>query len=78
MFLIYRTYAVGVLAFGRAVLYILILFVFALCERKNEKIIIGKYHAAAGYKPLSNGHRVSPVIYINDAVAFGCVSIFFG
>ena len=48
-------------AFGRAVLYFLILFVFALAERKNEKIIIEKYHAAAGYMPLSNGHRVSPV-----------------
>jgi hypothetical protein len=31
------TYAVGVLAFGRAVLYLLIVFAFALCERKNEK-----------------------------------------
>jgi hypothetical protein len=59
------TYAVGVLSlpFGRlrtggspsagsgtAVLYFLILFDFALAERKNEKIIIEKYHAAAGYK----------------------------
>src|ERR1041384_1772683 len=48
------------LALGSAGLYFLILFVFALCERKNEKIIIEKYHAAAGYKPLSNGHRVCP------------------
>jgi hypothetical protein len=64
----YRTYAVGVLAFGRAVLYILILFVFALAERKNEKIIIGKYHAAAGYKPLSNGHRVSPVTMTDEEI----------
>ena len=40
----------------------LILFVFALAERKNEKNIDEKYHAAAGCKPLSNGHCVSPGI----------------
>jgi hypothetical protein len=44
------TNTVGIFAFGRAVLYYLILFVFALAERKNEKNKIGKYHAAAGYK----------------------------
>ena len=59
------------LAFGRAVLYFLILFVFALCERKNEKIIIGKYrsdHRRPGTHtqrvpgvPLSSCHRVSRV-----------------
>jgi hypothetical protein len=30
------TYAVGDRAFGRAVLYLLLYFVFALYERKNE------------------------------------------
>ena len=31
-----------------AVLGLLLYFVFALCERKNEIQIKGKYHAAAG------------------------------
>jgi len=39
------------------------LFDFALAERKTEKNMIGKYHAAAGYKPLSNGYHVSPINY---------------
>jgi hypothetical protein len=54
------TYAVGVLAFGRAVLYLLSFFVFALAERKNEKHWIRKYHAAAGGIWFNAGHRVSP------------------
>jgi hypothetical protein len=42
------TYAVGDPAFGKAVLFLLLYFVFALYERKNEIQINRKYHAAAG------------------------------
>jgi hypothetical protein len=35
-------------AFGRAVLTIFSFAVFALYERKNDKHMIGTYHAAAG------------------------------
>jgi hypothetical protein len=52
----FGTYAVGVLAFpsagsGQAAeryFIFLVFFVFALCERKNEKQNKEKYHAAAG------------------------------
>ena len=44
-----RTYAVGVLKVGRAVLIFNRLSFFALYERKNDKRLkIMKYHAAAG------------------------------
>jgi hypothetical protein len=45
-------------AFGRAVLYFLNLFVFALCERKNEKSIIREYHAAVYAEP-DEGQAIS-------------------
>jgi hypothetical protein len=38
-----------------AVLYLLLWFVFALVERKNEPQIYGKYQAAAGSKPIAGG-----------------------
>ena len=40
----------AVWAFGRAVLAIFSFVVFALVERKNDKHMIGTYHAAAGEK----------------------------
>jgi len=39
----YTTYAVGVFRLRQSAPLFLILFVFALCERKNEKNVIGKY-----------------------------------
>jgi len=38
---------IGLLVFTSGTL-LPIVFVFALCERKNKNDIIGKYHAAAG------------------------------
>jgi len=51
-------------------------FVFALCEGKNEKIIIGKYHAAAGHKLVWDDRRVSPVIE-QDMSQIGVVIVSF-
>src|SRR5215213_5662164 len=47
------------LAFGRAVLSFFSLN--ALVERIKRKEHDRKYHAAAGYKPPSNSHHISPV-----------------
>ena len=61
VFLIYTTYAVGDPAFGRAVLYLLWWFGFALYERKTEPQTQWGYHAAAGLKAFEGGtaERVS-------------------
>jgi hypothetical protein len=45
------------LAFGREVLYFQIRFVFVLYERKNEKNIIEKYHAAVRPEPVEGQAR---------------------
>jgi hypothetical protein len=47
-FLLSRAYAAGAFAFGRAVPYILLCFVFALYERKNKALKDREYLAAAG------------------------------
>jgi hypothetical protein len=52
----------AVIAFGRAVLSLLIVFVFSLAERKNEKRKTGRYLAAAGKNHLVKSDRVAPVI----------------
>jgi hypothetical protein len=44
----FRTYALGVLAFGRAVLYYLIVFRFCALRAQKRKTQNGKYQAAAG------------------------------
>ena len=49
------TYAVGDPAFGRAVLYLLWWFGFALVERKTEPQTQWGYHAAAGLKAFEGG-----------------------
>src|SRR5689334_20864703 len=61
---IHRTYAVGALAFGRAVLYLLSCFGFcALRAQKPKHSKNGKYHAAAAasvvLKTLRSGTRCS-------------------
>jgi hypothetical protein len=40
------TYAVGILAFGRAVLHVVFVFRCALVERTTKHSYTGKYHAA--------------------------------
>jgi hypothetical protein len=55
------TYAVGVSAFGRVVLFLLYVRRFSPCEAKNDAHIHREYLAAAGYEPRLSTDRVSRV-----------------
>jgi len=55
VFLIYMTYAGGDPAFGRAVLYLLWWFGFALVERKTEPQTQWGFHTAADLKAFEGG-----------------------
>jgi hypothetical protein len=60
LFVIYTTYAVGILPSAER--YSSFVYRFCARRRKNDTPEYRKYHAAAWYEPLSSANRVRPAI----------------